>query len=97
MKKLTHADRRNKARRMTPAMKRRRARTTTMHLRAIGVTKRFSHPSALARTIEKNKLNSVDANGRRLRVHKARRPGTVRVSRMVGGSGFRNNWETASV
>lgn len=97
MSKLTHSQRRNKARRMTPAMKRRRARTTTMHLRAIGVTKRMGLPSGLARSIEQNKVNNVDANGRRLRVHKARRPGTVRVSRMVGGSGFRNNWETASV
>lgn len=27
------------------------------------------------------------------RYHKARVPGTVRPSRLPGGSGFRNNWE----
>jgi hypothetical protein len=32
-------------------------------------------------------------DGTRVRKHKARKPGTVRVSRMHGGSGFRNNWE----
>lgn len=34
-----------------------------------------------------------DKRGRKMPRHKARIPGTIRVSRLTGGSGFRNNWE----
>lgn len=94
MSSLTHAERRKKARRSTPRAKRRAALTSKM--RAIAREKgwrRHNRPSELAEACEINRLSRVDPDGRSWRKHKARKPGTVRLTRLPGGSGFRNNWE----
>lgn len=80
-KKLTHADKRNKQRAHTPAAKRRHTRTMKMRVRSIEVGTRRS------------KVHPNGDRGASTPVHKARVPGTVRLSRMPGGSSFRNNWE----
>lgn len=81
MKKLTHAQRRDKQRAHTPAAKRRSARTSAMRAlaKACGSRRTKTHPHSEAKPP----------------VHKARVPGTVRKSRMPGGSGYRGDklWE----
>lgn len=78
--------------------KRQRIKTSKMRLRSIFQMTRRSKTNMggkLARAIQMNKLISVIMNdGHRPRKHRARIPGTVRPSRMAGGSGFRNNWES---
>lgn len=79
MSRLTHRERRDKQRRSTPTAKRRRARTTKMRLLRIkeGTRRRKIHDAPEPKTVK----------------HKARVPGTVRSTRMPGGSGFRNHWQ----
>lgn len=41
-----------------------------------------------------NKRQAFSSNEKKIiKTHKGRKPGTTRPSRMLGGSGFRNNWE----
>lgn len=79
MSKLTHSQKRNKQRRSLPAAKRKRALKSKLRLLRIEAGTRRK------KTKEHGKPVPF--------VHKGRVPGTIRQSRMPGGSGFRNNWQ----
>lgn len=82
--------------RRTPAYKRRRARKEKFHALAVAAGKRAEHYppySVMQRMLVEMKLGV-----KKPFKHKARKPGTMRPSRMPGGSGFRgwDLWEGAA-
>lgn len=65
----------------TPHEKARRAKASMLRRRRIRMH------------LKRDRSGSGLSTGSSTPKHKARKPGTVRPSRMAGGSGFRNNWE----